>query len=149
MRGKAMKLNRRALLVGGLAIVAMPVTAQSKNNSAELIAKFTGGAKPLEGKIKLDVPEIAENGNTVPITFSVESPQTASSFVSDVLVVADGNPQGGVGKFTFLPDVSVPEANFRIRMAETQNVIVVAKMNDGAFYTLSKQIKVTIGGCGG
>jgi hypothetical protein len=71
------------------------------------------------------------------------------SYVSDVLVVADGNPRGGVVTFHFSPASGVAEANSRIRLAGTQNVIAVAKMNDGSFFKASKQVKVTIGGCGG
>jgi sulfur-oxidizing protein SoxY len=150
-----MSYNRRqALTIGAgaaaLAVLGLPTTpAFAKNNSDDLINKFTGGKKPVEGKVKLDVPEIAENGNTVPMTVSVESPMTAQSYVSDVLIVADGNPNAGVATFRFTPASGVAEANTRIRLAETQNVIAVAKMNDGSFFTTSKQVKVTIGGCGG
>ena len=95
------------------------------------------------------MPEIAENGNTVPMTVSVESPMTAQSYVSDVIVVADGNPNAGVATFHFSPASGIAEANTRIRLAETQNVMAVAKMNDGSFFSVTKQVKVTIGGCGG
>ena len=121
----------------------------AKNDSEELIKKFTGGKTATEGRVRLDLPEIAENGNTVPMTVSVESPMTEQSYVSDVLIVADGNPRGGIATFHFSPASGVAEANTRIRLAETQNVIAVAKMNDGSFFTASKQVKVTIGGCGG
>jgi sulfur-oxidizing protein SoxY len=79
----------------------------------------------------------------------VESPMTDAAYVSDVLVVADGNPRGGVVTFHFSPASGVAEANTRIRLAETQNITAVAKMNDGSYYMASKQVKVTIGGCGG
>src|SRR4029079_5499753 len=116
-----------------------------------------------EGKVKLDLPEIAENGNTVPMTVSVESPMSEQSHVTEVLVVGDGNPNGGMAKFHFSPLSGAAEANTRIRLAATQNITAVAKMNersldtasenaqsnDGLFYTASKQVKVTIGGCGG
>jgi sulfur-oxidizing protein SoxY len=83
------------------------------------------------------------------MTVSVESPMTEQSYVSDVLVVADGNPRGGIVTFHFSPASGMAEANTRIRLAGTQNVIAVAKMNDGSFFKASKQVKVTIGGCGG
>lgn len=138
--------------VGALATAALgiPVSpAQAANDSADLIAKFTGGKKPVEGKIKLDLPEIAENGNTVPMTVAVDSPMTEQSHVTEVLVVGDGNPRAGVATFHFSPLSGVAEANTRVRLAATQNITAVAKMNDGSFYTVSKQVKVTIGGCGG
>ena len=146
--------NRRQALrigLGGVALVvgAWVAPAHAANDAQDLIAKFTGGKKPQEGRVKLDLPEIAENGNTVPMTVSVESPMTDQSYCSDVLVVADGNPRGGVVRFHFSPANGVAEANTRIRLAETQNITAVAKMNDGSCYMTVKQVKVTIGGCGG
>jgi sulfur-oxidizing protein SoxY len=146
--------RRQALWIGisGLAVAACGswvAPAHAANDAQDLMAKFTGGRKPVEGRVKLDLPEIAENGNTVPMTVAVESPMTDEAYVSDVLVVADGNPRGGVVTFHFSPASGVAEANTRIRLAETQNIIAVAKMNDGSYYMATKQVKVTIGGCGG
>jgi sulfur-oxidizing protein SoxY len=153
------RFNRRQALTIGAGAVAfatlgatlgLPMTpAFAKNNIDDVVAKFTGGKALVSGRIKLDVPEIAENGNTVPMTVTVESPMTEQSYVSDVLIVADGNPNAGVATFHFSPASGVAEANTRIRLAETQNVTAIAKMNDGSFYSVSKQVKVTIGGCGG
>ena len=74
---------------------------------------------------------------------------TEQSYVTEVLVVGDGNPRAGMATFHFSPASGVAEANTRIRLAATQNITAVAKMNDGSFFTVSKQVKVTIGGCGG
>src|SRR2546423_9172870 len=145
--------NRRQTLAlgAGVAAVAMfgAAPALAKNDADEAIKKFTGGKTPVPGKVKLDLPEIAENGNTVPMTVTVDSPMTEQSHVTDVLIVADENPRSGVVTFHFSPASGVAEANTRIRLAATQDVIAVAKMNDGSFYMASKQVKVTIGGCGG
>jgi sulfur-oxidizing protein SoxY len=147
--------RRQALTIGAGALTTVAwagaprrATASEKD-AAEAIAKFTGGKKAAEGKVRLDLPEIAENGNTVPMSISVESPMSEQSYVSDLLVVADGNPRPGVATFHFSPASGVAEANTRIRLAQTQNIIAVAKMNDGSFFMSSKQVKVTIGGCGG
>jgi sulfur-oxidizing protein SoxY len=147
-------LNRRQVIAGaaalGAATFGLPVMpAFAANDIEELTKKFTGGKVPVAGKIKLDLPEIAENGNTVPITVTVESPMTEQSYVSDVILLADGNPRAGVATFRFTPVSGVAEANTRIRLANTQNIVAIAKMNDGSFFTASKQVKVTIGGCGG
>ena len=146
--------RRQALALGAGAMTAAVFGASSspalaKNDAEEAIKKFTGGKTPVQGKIKLDLPEIAENGNTVPMTVTVESPMTAQSHVTDVLVLASENPRSGIATFHFSPASGVAEANTRIRLASTQDVIAVAKMNDGSFYMASKQVKVTIGGCGG
>jgi sulfur-oxidizing protein SoxY len=155
-----LKFNRRqvvakgALALGatalGTAVLGLSAGPALANNDAnEAIQKFTGGKKPAEGRVKLDLPEIAENGNTVPMTVTVESPMTEQSHVTDVLVLASENPRSGVATFHFSPASGVAEANTRIRLASTQDVIAVAKMNDGSFFMASKQVKVTIGGCGG
>lgn len=146
--------RRQVLTIGAGAAAAVAfglraTPALAKNDFEEVIGKFTGGKKPADGKVKLDLPEIAENGNTVPMTVSVESPMTEQSYVTDVLVVTDGNPRAGVATFHFSPASGVAEANTRVRLAATQNVIAVAKMNDGSFFTAKKLVKVTIGGCGG
>jgi sulfur-oxidizing protein SoxY len=149
------RFNRRqAMTIGAGALAAVTLgasigPAQAANDFQDLVNKFTGGKKASEGKVKLDLPEIAENGNTVPMTVTVDSPMTEQSYVSEVLVVADGNPRGGVATFRFSPASGVAEANTRIRLAATQNITAVAKMNDGSFFTATKQVKVTIGGCGG
>ena len=145
-------LSRRQVIAGTAAVLAVAglgIAPAHANNAQDLIKAFTGGKAATEGKVKLDLPEIAENGNTVPMTVSVESPMTAQSHVTDVLVVADDNPRGGVVTFHFTPASGVAEANTRIRLATTQNITAVAKMNDGSFYSATKQVKVTIGGCGG
>jgi sulfur-oxidizing protein SoxY len=146
-RRQALALGAGAVTVAVLGVSSGPALA--KNDAEEAIKRFTGGKTPVQGKIKLDLPEIAENGNTVPMTVTVESPMTEQSHVTDVLIVADENPRSGVVTFHFSPASGVAEANTRIRLAATQDVIAVAKMNDGSVFMTSKQVKVTIGGCGG
>jgi sulfur-oxidizing protein SoxY len=146
-RRQTLALGAGALALG-VPVFATPARA-AKNDSAEVIKVFTGGKEPQSGKVKLDLPEIAENGNTVPMTVSVDGPMSESSYVSDILVVADGNPRAGVVTFHFSPASGIAEANTRIRLAGTQNVIAIAKMNDGSVFMASKEVKVTIGGCGG
>lgn len=148
-------LSRRAALALGVSGAAITVVGWSGSafaaakDAAEDIAKFTGDKVPAKGKISMELPEIAENGNTVPLSFSVDAPMTADNYISDVLVVADGNPRPGVATFHFTPLSGKAEASTRIRLATTQNIIVVAKTSKGEFLTAQKLVKVTIGGCGG
>jgi len=147
-------INRRqAFLLGGgfvaLTVMPMAANAEPSNDAAEMIKKFTGGKEAAKGKITLDLPEIAENGNTVPLALSVESPMTSDNYVQEVLFVADGNPNAGVATLMFTPMSGKAEASIRIRLAQTQNVIAIAKMSDGSLFTERKTVKVTIGGCGG
>src|SRR5215216_5652902 len=95
--------RRQALILGGGALAAavggLPTAALAKNDADEIIKAFSAGKEPVKGKVKLDLPEIAENGNTVPMTVSVESAMTEGSYVTDILVVADQNPRAGVVHF--------------------------------------------------
>ncbi len=144
--------RRQTLAIGGCAIAAAVLgvrPAFAANDHQQIIDKFTGGKAAKEGKVGIDLPEIAENGNTVPLTLSVESPMTKDDYVKRVVVVADGNPRASVATFHFSPASGVAEASTRMRLAKTQNVVAVAEMSDGSFYMAKKQVKVTIGGCGG
>ena len=149
------KMTRREAIVLGaggtaLTLAGWPSAALADAKAAaDEVAKFTGGKAAEKGNITIELPEIAENGNTVPMTVSVESPMTEQSYVTEVLVIGDGNPRAGMATFHFSPLSGVAEANTRVRLAATQNITAIAKMNDGSFYTVSKQVKVTIGGCGG
>jgi sulfur-oxidizing protein SoxY len=147
-------LSRRNALVLGAGVIAVTATGTSgafaaAKEAAEDIAKFTGGKTPEKGKISIELPEIAENGNTVPLSVTVDSPMSDDNYISDILVVADGNPRPGVATFHLSPLSGKAEATTRIRLAATQNIIVVAKTNSGQFFTDQKLVKVTIGGCGG
>ena len=131
-------------LAGGVAAIAIiPVAFSKVANAAidEAIGAFTGGAAVGEGGIDITAPEIAENGNTVPIKVSADG-------ATDILILADGNPNPGVATFHF-GDMVSSHASTRIRLAKTQNVIAVAKLGDGSFIQAASEIKVTIGGCGG
>jgi sulfur-oxidizing protein SoxY len=146
-------LSRREALAAGVGVFAAGLgsaapPAQALNDYADEVKKFTGGKTPAEGGVTLELPELAENGNTVPLSVAVDGPTGEGVHVEEILVVAPENPNARVIRFRFSP-ISIPEASTRIRLAATQNVIVVAKLSDGRFFSASRQIKVTIGGCGG
>ncbi len=149
-----MKLNKRELIalgfgsVAALTLPALPAFAEGEKAAAR-IKEFAGGKEPATGKVALTTPEIAENGNTVPVSVSVDSPMTEDNYVQSVLILADGNPEPGVATFNFSPLSGEASATTRIRLAKTQNVVAVAKMNDGSVFMDKKLVKVTIGGCGG
>jgi len=130
-----------ALGLGATAASFLPFRAMAAT-AEEVIAAFTGGATPGEGGITFTAPEIAENGNTVPI--AVDAPGAAA-----ILVVATGNPTPAVVTFNFGPLAGAQSAATRIRLAGTQDVLALARMADGSFVQATKTVKVTIGGCGG
>jgi sulfur-oxidizing protein SoxY len=146
--------DRRSMLVFGAAAVAAMVlapriaSASPAQVEAEINKLYAGKALGA-GKIKLDLPTIAENGLVVPLNFEVESPMTEKDHVKALHIFADGNPNPGVASFYFTPMMPKAAAQFRIRLAQTQNIVAVAEMADGSLYTTKKEVKVTIGGCGG
>jgi sulfur-oxidizing protein SoxY len=145
-------ISRRDTLLLGLAFTFANYNlseAFANDEAAAEIAKFTGGQRPEQGKISLDLPDIAENGNSVPLTVRADSPMTASDYITDVLVVADRNPRPIVAIFQFTPLTGRAEAATRIRLAATQNIVAIAKTNTGTLFAGQKLVKVTIGGCGG
>ena len=147
-RRQFLSLAGSVTVAGTIPIVTMRPLEATPAMLSTAIRNVVGEASIRNGKVKLDIPPLVENGNTVPMTVSVDGPLTAESYVEEVMIVAEGNPNPGVISFHFTPS-SVAEANTRIRLAETQNVIAVARMNDGSVFSDVRQVKVTIGGCGG
>lgn len=113
------------------------------------IAEVTGGKAFGDLDIYLDMPEIAENGNQVKMSFEIDSPMTDAEHVKAVYVFADGNPEPDVVQFNFTPSMGACGATTRMRLSKTQNVTVLAAMSDGSFAKADTAVKVTIGGCGG
>jgi len=151
-----MQVTRRQALglsAGAMAFVALgpglKVARADEAATEKSLMEFTGGKTPEAGKITLNAPEIAENGNTVPITVSVDSEMTDAAYVDSVMVLAENNPNPSVATFRFTPLSGEATATTRMRLAGTQNVIAVARMNDGSVFMDKKLVKVTIGGCGG
>ncbi|KIN63352.1 Sulfur oxidation Y protein [Sulfitobacter noctilucicola] len=138
-----MELTRRnAILLGGAALLMAGLPFRANAATEDAIAAFTGGAEVGEGDIKLTAPEIAENGNTVPI-------EVSSDTAVEILVLATGNPTPGVANFKFGKLAAARAASTRIRLAGTQDVVAIAKLEDGSFVQATSAVKVTIGGCGG
>lgn len=154
MKAQDVGLSRRgALKAGAFAAVATVLAgrlafADTNAVTAEL-KKLYGDKAMAESKVKLDVPEIAENGMVVPINVEVESPMTDADYVKSIHVFADGNPLPGVVTYTLTPACGKAAASTRMRLAQTQNIVCVAEMSNGALHMAKANVKVTIGGCGG
>ena len=140
-----MECTRRKILglgFGALAFSSVTGLPAFASLADEAIAAMTGGAEIGEGGIELTAPEIAENGNTVPIEVSAPG-------AVEIALFAEGNPTPAVATFKFGPFAGSQSGSTRIRLAKTQDVIAVAKMEDGSFQMARATVKVTIGGCGG
>jgi sulfur-oxidizing protein SoxY len=139
-----------AIVVAGAGIaVAQDKPAAAANPYDEAFGKLTKGAKPTEGKVTVDMPEIAENGNTVPFTVLVDSPMSDKDYVKTVHILSPGNPQPVVGSFHFTADSGKASVSGRMRLAKTQDIVAIAEMSDGKLFSGKRAVKVTIGGCGG
>ena len=153
---KTVVLGRRQVLKSvGLGALALTGSLASRDalatpeKAAAYLSRMTGGAASKEGRVTVKLPEIAENGRTVPITISVDSPMTDSDYVKSIHVVAERNPTPEVISINMTPAMGKAEVSTRMRLGKTQNVRAAAIMSDGSVYTGTKQVKVTIGGCGG
>ena len=111
------------------------------------IKSIVGEKEIGSGSLTLTVPEIAENGNSVPVSVSVDSPMTNDAFVDSVAIFTDRNPNPEVATFRFTSASGEAFATTRMRLVETQNVVAVAKLSDGTFVSDTRYVKVTIGGC--
>jgi sulfur-oxidizing protein SoxY len=154
MKLEQVKKNRRETLLlataAGLAAMLAPrISVADEQAVAAEIKKLYGDKKLEAGRIKLDIPEIAENGLVVPLNVEVESPMTEADHVKAVHVFADGNPLPGVITYRFTPACGKASASTRMRLAQTQNIVCVAEMSNGSLHMAKANVKVTIGGCGG
>ncbi|MCS6891744.1 MAG: thiosulfate oxidation carrier protein SoxY [Rhodovarius sp.] len=140
-----------ALLAAGVTVALLPRPAWAQLSAATQAAvdRIRGSRTPQEGRITLRAPPIAENGNTVPISVLVDSPMTPADHVRRIYVFADKNPTPDVATFTLTPALGRAQVDTRIRLGQTQDLVVLAEMSDGALYMARTEVKVTIGGCGG
>jgi sulfur-oxidizing protein SoxY len=149
-------LTRRDVLscagVGAAALIGLQIAPQPAHATAEsareAIRALIGDKTPQQGRVTLKLPEIAEDGSTVPLTIKVDSPMTEADYVKSVHVIAEGNPLPDVASFHFTPRSGLAVISTRMRLAKTQDVLAVAEMSDGSVYMARRTITVTIGGCG-
>jgi len=146
--------TRRRVLVagalGGMVAALAPRLAIAKpEDVAAAIKKLYGEKAIAPGKVKIEMPQIAENGNVVPMTITVDSPMSDDDYVKALHVFAEGNPLPTVATFYFTPACGKAICSTRIRMASTQNIVAVAETSKGELFTGKAEVKVTIGGCGG
>lgn len=143
-------ISRRQLVLtsAGMAAATLvgPALAQT-DEMAAAVSAYAGGQKVTEGKVKLDIAELVDNGNVVPMTVSVNSPMTAANHVKTIAVFNEKNPQREVVKFTLGPRYGKASVSTRIRLATTQKLVAVAQMSDGTFWSHSVDVIVTLAAC--
>ena len=141
-------LTRRSAIGAIAATLVARQAFATPDSTKEWFASLAKGT-PQDGKVTLKAPEIAENGMAVPLTVSVDSEMSEKSYVKALYVAADGNPNPGVAIYEFTPLAGKAEVSLRVKLSQTQKFVAVAEMSDGSLYGASREVKVTIGGCGG
>ena len=143
-------MDRREFLWTGLGRLSLAVVRPAGATPAamqEAIRKVVGASTVNAGKVKVELPPLSENGNTVPLTVSVESPMTAADHVRAIHVFTELNPQPDVASFRLGPRAGRARVSTRIRLAHTQNVTVIAELSDGSFWSDRAAVVVTLAAC--
>jgi len=142
--------GRRAVLraagVGAALVVVRPAAATPEAMRAAVTA-FTGGAVPREGRVRLELAELVENGNAVPVTVSVQSAMTEAEHVRRIGLFTERNPEPGVAVFHLSPRNGRAVVSARMRLATSQQVVALAAMSDGSFWMASMEVVVTLAAC--
>jgi sulfur-oxidizing protein SoxY len=124
-----------------------PKALERSKKFDEAYAKLAGHAAPIEGKMSVDLPETAENGNFVPITIKVDSPMTEADHVTAIHLLSTANPLAHVATFRLSPINAVARVQTRMRLAKTQDVVTLAELSSGEMLIATTLVNVIIGGC--
>jgi sulfur-oxidizing protein SoxY len=136
-----------AAVLGAVPIVTLRPAEATPAMLASAIRNVVGTAVVKTGKIKLDIPPLVENGNTVPMTVSVSSPMTSDDYVKSIHVFNEKNPQPNIGNFYLGPRCGRAQISTRIRFADTQKIVAIAQLSDGSFWSISVDVVVTLAAC--
>ena len=142
-------VHRRSFVLGAVSLAAAPWSALAAEDAAVAAAvrDAVGGAEIVDGGVALRAPSLAENGGQVPISILVDSAQTPAEHAVEIHVFATRNPTPGVVSFRLSPKLARAEVQTRIRLAQEQKIVVLAKMNDGRVLRAVADVRVTVGGC--
>jgi sulfur-oxidizing protein SoxY len=143
--------TRRQFLISAASTAMLGITLRPAEATPALMASairdVVGAAVVRTGKVKLEVPPLVENGNTVPLTVSVSSPMTADDHVKSIHVFNEKNPQPNVGNFNLGLRAGRAQISTRIRLADSQKIVAIARLSDGSFWSASVDVVVTLAAC--
>ena len=142
-------MDRRRFLAGTAAVVVLPLApaAATPDAMAEAIRKVVGSATLTEGRVKLEVPPLVENGSTVPLSVSVDSPMTVADHVKAIHVFHEKNPQPNVFSARLGPRNGKAIVGTRIKLGDSQRIIAIAETSDGRFWSGGADVIVTLAAC--
>ena len=140
--------QRRLLLIGaGLACASPLVRAEAGWPAIPALATLLGGRTLQPGRVTLEIPKLADNGNSVPLTITVDSPMTERDRVVAIHLFSERNPRPRMASIALGPDVGRAQFATRIRLAGTQHIVAVAEMADGALWGAVTEVIVTQSAC--
>jgi sulfur-oxidizing protein SoxY len=142
--------RRRKLLLAGAAwplVLAVRPAMATPESMKSVLTQWTGGAPIKPGRVRLDVARLVDNGNTVPVTVTVDSPMSAADHVAAIAIFNEKNPLPDVARFTLGPRAGRAQVATRMRMATSQTLLAVAKMSDGSYWSHSVDVIVTLAAC--
>jgi sulfur-oxidizing protein SoxY len=146
-------MERRQFLVGAAAglglgaVIRLEPAHATPKEMEDAVRKVVGNTRITKGRVKLELPPLSENGNTVPLTVSIESPMTPADHVRAIHVFTELNPQPDVASFRFGPRAGRAQVSTRIRLANTQTVTAIGELSDGTVWSASAQVVVTLAAC--
>ena len=146
-RRHVLQIAGGAAVCGALPLVTVRPASATPAMLASAIRDLVGEATVKVGKVKLEIPPLVENGNTVPMTVSVESPMTTDDHVKSIHVFNEKNPQPNIGNFYLGPRAGRAKVTTRIRLADSQKVTAIAQLSDGSFWSGSIDVIVTLAAC--
>jgi sulfur-oxidizing protein SoxY len=146
-RRRFLGLAGSAAAAGAIPVVSLRPLAATPETMTAAIRTVVGTATVQSGKVKLEIPPLVENGNTVPMNVSVASPMTADEYVKSIHVFNEKNPQPNIGNFYLGPRSGRAQISTRIRLADSQKIIAIARLSDGSFWSVSAEVVVTLAAC--
>ena len=146
-RRRFLGLAGSAAAFGTVPIVTLRPVQATPATLATAIRNVVGTAVVHTGKVKLEVPPLVENGNTVPMTVSVSNPMTSEDYVKSIHVFNEKNPQPNIGNFYLGVQAGRAQISTRIRLADSQKVVAIAHLSDGSFWSATADVVVTLAAC--
>jgi len=150
-----MTTRREFLVATAAALVPAAVEAQIDPNQAAnrkaafqaALRNIVGDGQLRRGRVKLELPPLIDNGNSVPLSVAVESPMTATDHVVAIHVLTEKNPLPDVVSVHLGPRAGRARLSTRVRLADTQSVLAIAQLSDGSFWSDSAEVVVTLSAC--
>jgi sulfur-oxidizing protein SoxY len=146
-RRKFLGLAGGAAVLGAVPIVTLRPAEATPAMLSSAIRNVVGEAVVRTGRVKLEVPPLVENGNTVPMTVSVQSPMTAQDHVKSIHVFNEKNPQPNIGNFYLGPQAGRAQVSTRIRLADSQKIVAIARLSDDSLWSATVDVVVTLAAC--